>query len=433
MKYPTSVILTICCLMLLQCMGIGQALTVPFGDDGFNAGCCSSPQPNLPPFPNLVLHGKYACMLNCNLDNEWVEKVVLGTPIMFQDDYAIIPLTVTPLTAGGPGFTTVLLAKYSRTWLEAVTLSSPGSPQRQVWRFIVNTDISFQSIPGIAASSPCPVPSCGAGPLNRRVHFVGSVDYALKIGPNGPDWKVALNLTHFPGCISHASWSQAPISGQGGHRQRSYHLVAPATFDFATPTPTPAGDLKGEAVRASELVWPPTSGPFYTCYGESQVSQGGSINITMANCLCTAATSGPRWKHLTLGGMATCGTTKELFNSVPLSGTPFPTGFVALSLGRYTSGTTFPNDREMSVYFGVMQYHDPCLAPASPFHVVTGVGHIYPGELFHPQTPGGPFQLPVTTTGFTDLANVLPLVAGPLRPGWGSLFVSTLVWNLNTP
>ena len=39
------------------------------GDDGFNVGCCNTPQPNLPQFPPYSGGGLWGCIKDCNLDS----------------------------------------------------------------------------------------------------------------------------------------------------------------------------------------------------------------------------------------------------------------------------------------------------------------------------------------------------------------------------
>ena len=119
------------------------------------------------------------------------------------------------------------------------------------------------------------------------------------------------------------------------------------------------------------------------------------------------------------------------FTTVPLPGTPFPTGFVTLSLGHYdapATGAVFPYQRDLLVHFGVIDHVNPCAPNNFRLNVVHGVttsGH-----------QGTVFGSPVTTfMTFMDLANHKDPAAAFVVPGGLPIFGATsyadLVFNLN--
>lgn len=414
------------CLLSLLLIGGVQGQGCVIGDDGFNIGCCVPvQQANLPNFPALTLGGRYGCLRNCTLEAEFTPTVVLGAPTMVTCDYYVIPLTVGP-AAGPVSFSGSLLAKYARTW----TQPNAAGQQRQIWRFLVNTDATFNitAVSGI----PCPVPPSAIGPAGNPtpVHFVGHIDYACQFDPTvptGQSWRVAMSLTHFKGCLSHAPFSQRPLVGPAAHNDRTYVLVAPSAFSFM-PVPEPMGPVIAESTRSSFLSLLPAFS--YQCFGEARMGQGNLQTISQ-NCLsCGPIPIGvPNiWKHQMLNATAFCNGVAVPVNSIPVPGL-FPGGLAGLTVGRWAATSGFPGAEDLTVYVGAISQPPLCSAiPSTGFHVVTGVGtrNTQPGVLWGP--PGGP---PITSRQFVDLQNmrILPL----LQPGIGSLFASDQIWNLNLP
>jgi hypothetical protein len=158
----------------------------------------------------------------------------------------------------------------------------------------------------------------------------------------------------------------------------------------------------------------------------------GILGTVSRSCPCTPAVTGPfDWKHQRLSGSVGCAGVAMGFNSVPLAFPlpPLPTGFSTLSLGAWSGPpAVFPGTRDLNVHWGVLQYQDPCNTADPPIHVVQGVSTSgVVGQLFGP-TPPPQYKV------FLDLQNmILPtaLSGGPLAPGWGCLFFSKTVWNLN--
>ncbi len=400
------------------------------GDDGFNLGCCSTPQPNLPNFPAFTESGVYGCFLDCNLEAQFNETVALGAPLFVACDLAAIPVTVTGGTVSDPSFSGTLLGKYERTWMEILSTGA----MRQVWRFLVNGDLTYNLSP-IAPGAPCPVPPCAVPPVNLPVHFTGHIDYAMDCGPvvvGTSPWHIALNLNHVTGCLNHASFSARPLVGPPAHNNRTYSLVAPSNFVFG-PSSVPSGSpLVGESVRSAALNL--TTSPAYQCFGEAHVAIFGTVQDNSQTCYGCGPVIGvgaPIWHNQEIHGGVSCGPLTVLlpFDTTPIPGV-FPTGMVSMEIGSYVgiNPDAFPTGRSISLNYGVMHYVDNCLPNDFPFFVFTGVGHTggSPAILFGPNPSAAP------VSKFVDLQSMeLPSSSGLFGPGIGALFLPRKVWSLN--
>jgi hypothetical protein len=422
------------CVLALWLAPVGAQIGLPCGqDDGFRVGPCCAPVQitNLPQFPTLTSQGTYGCILNCALDAQFSQTVVVGAPIFVTCDLALLPVTCLPASPGAPGFVAApvapglppgLLAKYSRTWIE---IDATGT-QRQVWRFLLNGDVSYMSV--TAVGSPCPIPPCHMPPLSLPVHMVGSIDYArdctTTVPPTAP-FQIALNLTHFDGCLNHAPFSARPLAG-GAHPAREYALIAPANFVFGL-SPEPAGPIVAEATRTSAI-----AAAGYVCFSEAQIQQGQLLtqftNCQTDTCIPTPVINPPLWYHQALNGFTACNGAAFPFNTLPAPPV-FPTGLMGLSLGAYVPAAVigFPGGRSVISYYGVVNYPDPCNTYPFPFHVVNGVGNVLQTATI--QLFGAPS--PATLNEMLDLQDSLLLQNG-LSLGIGAPFFAPIVWNINT-
>lgn len=386
----------------------------PIGDDGFAAVPCCQPvnNVNLPNFPPFQIGGVYCCLKDCDLEQSFPVRVVTQHFPIFCDAHAI-SLSVIPGSPTAPGWTGVLIGKYARTWLERPI---PAIPPRQVWRFLVNGDLSFNA--GVA---PCPLP-----PHATQSHFTGHVDYACEIDAAGLQvFRMAMNLNHWPGCISHNAFGGAPLAGAAAHIERSYHLFAPATFTCGA-RPEPQGPIVHESERST--IFPAG----YICLGEGQIVQGNLLTAG-ANWLCQPPSGGTFfYRHQRFTGIEACGGAvapwMPLATSAPLP--PLPTGFTTLPLGGWVGAPdVFPGTRDLAIHWGILQQQDFCNPNDLPLHFVTGVSTIsaVPGETF--TQPAGPFKV------FMDVQNMIRPsgLFGPWTLAFGGVFLAKIVWNVNLP
>jgi hypothetical protein len=409
------------------------ALTGTFGqcppsNDGFSAGaCCTPATPNFPIFPTMTLNGVGACIRDCALESQFNTLTVLS-PQQVLCDHWLIYLTIT----GPPSVAIVgnqfLVAKYARTWME---FPIPGTPPIQVWRFLVNGDLTYSLT--TASGIGCPVPLSAAPPFNLPVHFVGNVDYAFNCATGA--WQVAYTLTHWCPTESHAPFSQRPIAAAAGWPKRTYHFVGPANFVFG-PCPPPDGVVIAESARTSVGLLNPAIP--YTCLRETQIVQGGLNNVNQ-NCVCfdpTPIGPPPRYMHQTLNTFEMCGGLLAPILNFAGFGVPFmPTGLRALMLGSWVpvaGGGTYPGTKCVSIYLGILDSPGVCPPfpppPGSNLHAVTGVGTTGGNmvQLFDAPTPA------IAPLKFLDLQNMLVLTPFGFQVGFGSLFASEKVWNINT-
>jgi hypothetical protein len=322
-------------------------------------------------------------------------------------------VTVNPTQPGAPALGGVLIAKYARTWLEPA-----GSLlQKQVWRFLVNGNLTYTTA---GTSIPCPTPACsGAG---VRPHFVGHVDYICRSAAGLDEWRIAVSLHHLPGVVSHAAWCADSLTGPDAHDDRSYHIVAPGSFTFAT-VPEIQGSLVAESVRESHLELSPFT---YQVFGEAHVQQA-QLTTNLQACIGGGGTTATPYVSQTLVGAAGCNGVGSTFNSVNVGGTPFANGMIALRLGRWDWPGGWPGPTNLMVYLGVLQYQANCVPTAPPFQIVTGVGTA--GVVAKNLFPGPSGIVPPPARGFIDLQNQELLWSGGAR--FGALAVPTQAFALN--
>ncbi len=392
--------------LLFSSQALAQ-LPCNLGDDGFGGNCCEQASPNLPDFPGFQEEGSYACLSDCdNLDSVLV-AVEAGPIEFFQCDMGIMEMSVSPGTPGAPAMRGLVVAKYVRTWR-----SLPNG--NQVWRFSLNGNFEYDTSVG---SFGCPIP---ATPLSQSAsYFIGHIDYTCTNSLG--DIEVALNLNHLPGCISYGPFSSNPQSGPLGNDSRSYHLVAPAAFDWLAAAPL-EGSYENDSMRDSRMDQCFDS---YRCLNETAL-QEGELQTVFSNCLCTGG--GGLWFHQATKARGECGPFEGVFRTVEGFDPAVPTGLVTLPLGRWTQ-PGWLDGVELTTYYGYLQDQSPCPSFQAAFQpqFVTGSGTSgYEGQLFGSGAD---------ETAFVDFTNhMLPDFSNGcfgLTPGFGDLSLSTKVWSIN--
>jgi hypothetical protein len=426
-------LLILAAMLLLAPAGLAQSCFN--GDDGFDAGCCNIPTPTLPTFNAVTIQAEYGALLGCH-----PTFVVPPFPVTFSQpnfvlcDYAIINVNA-PIM---PGLTIsgMLAAKYSRTWTD---FNSPVLGQ--VYRFLVNGDLTCSSSNSM---TPCTtiLPRCAA--LNIPVHFDGHIDYSCDLFNPG-QLTVSFSLNHMQGCITHAPWSAVPLGGAANHDEVSYHLVGPAPFTFGTGVPAPQGAIMGEAIRTSYLRM--ANGFVYQCNAETKIANlsGSGFIITAQNPHCNCGTldqctnspivcgstpGGGCFAQQTIQGLTCCPIPNVPFQGFPIGGTPISqTGFLSQTVGSWGPGPGYPYNGNLTIYFGVLTYADPCNKANWNIHAVVGActSNVY-GQGFNTTTCGNQVGF---SQGFLDLQNVLPLSNPNLPPGYGSLAAADVIWNID--
>lgn len=388
--------------------------------DGFTVvgACCTPVQPTLPAFPPISLPGEGNCIRDCVPGSPFSVGISLSAAApVFCDTYLVICNVAGAVNTSG-----LLIAKYARTWVEA----GAAGPPRQVWRFLVNGDFSYNLSPPI--SSPCPIPAIALA--GRTVHYVGSLDYSRDCATGAVT--AALALVHLCGDFVHATWSPQPIA-PNPNPNFVYALVGPTPFVWGGGAP-PAGPFMGDAVRSTNYNL--TATPLqWTCLSELPELNGVLMNAAQY-CPCASPTVPPgpaQWTQQTINFTygACPPPLAQAYGGLVLP--PLvPTGLSALPLGGWAlPPTIFPGSRRIHTYFGFAQAPDPCIPIAFPFHIVNGVmtsGHSPPG-IVSPPPPGTTF----TSQNFLDLENTLVFIGGPpfVAIGYGGLFLASQVWSLN--
>lgn len=404
--------------LLLAIAPFATAQSPCFQDDGYNlpGACCVTPQINLPQFPGFTnLPTDAACFTNCMPTQIFNEKITLTPPGQIFCDVYVLNVSFTGLVNIAPS---LVIMKYARTWEE---IDPTGVNHRQVWRFLVNGDLSY--IINTASTTPCPVPKTAMAGM--PVHFIGSIDYARNC-QNG-QFSVAYNFTHLCGDFMHSTLSPNPIF-PNPNPDHMYSFVGPSPFVFA-PAAIPAGAVIADSTRS--VNWNFTVNPLqWDCKTEVPI-MNGQLQTVNQYCACFDPTNPwiNAWSQQQLVFSYGCAGAINLFTLIPWAPL-LPTGLSTFSIGRYVGPPAqYPSGEALSLYVGISQAADPC-ANNFPVHIVTGIGTVG-GDTALVHTGFAP--APIVTTQFLDLEDVMVLIGGPpfITLGFGGLFLSPMLWSLN--
>lgn len=384
------------------------------GPDQLDGGpCCTQAQPILPKFPNFTQPSLEICWQNCNVAGlinyraVW-KNVTIAPPTGIPCGERLMTLDLID-TAGVLTWTGTQRLQYSRTWIE----TDPGGLPIQVWRFLVNGDMSPATS---LATIPCPVPSC-VPVNNNRARFSGYIDFAANCAVAPTLYQKAWMLTHACDAIDHApGFPRAGVF----HPDRSYTFVGPS----AGFVPGPIQPIEGTAGSVFEAMrrrnFPPlgTTGPVTCDFEERLINHTLTTNAQF--CFCGPAGAPAQFHVATLGIAGACGTT------VTTPGGPVLPGFVSMGIGTWTIPGTFPGVEVVRWNAGVYDDVNPC------------AGFVRRGAYFGVTTLGG---FPARQLLVTGPAGPLPPTfidqSSSLRPGLGLApvmnipFVSDHFLNLN--
>ena len=112
-------------LTLPTSMLSAQIIGCNHGDDGFAAvPCCTPATPNIPNPPAFQQDGLWGCINDCELEATHDVRIA-GDLNPALCDIWVSSIVVTPIAAGGPAWSGLLICKYARTWIE---LDANGQP-----------------------------------------------------------------------------------------------------------------------------------------------------------------------------------------------------------------------------------------------------------------------------------------------------------------
>lgn len=386
-------------------------------DDGFAVpgACCVGVTPTLPLFPAIGIPSEGCVFRDCIPQATFAQNIFITAPSQLFCDVYIAQVQITGLVNPAPA---ILVAKYTRTWVE---IGPTGTPARQVWRFLVNTDLVYP-----VGGPPAPIPTPTIALAGQAAHFIGSLDYARDCATG--QWRAAINLTYLCEDFMHGSFSVNPAP-PGTNPNHVYSFMGPGPIAWGAGAP-PAGATVADAVRTTSYNLT-TSPLLWKCLSKLPTF-GGVLSTVAQYCACAipGVIALPGWSQQNLQFNYGCNAAvANAFGLVPF-GPLLPTGLSALTLGAYTGAPgTFPGNRSMSLYIGVATAADPC-AGGLPIHLVTGVGTTGgPAALI--SSPGSP--VPVSSSRFLDLENMMVLIGSPpfIGIGVGGLFLSTQIFTLN--
>jgi hypothetical protein len=355
-------------LVALQLLASAQC---PIPDQLDGGPCCTLAQEKLPFFPKVTQDTLGICWRDCNVDQVALCRAIWTNVPLQQATGSNCGIRTMDLrlldTTGIVKWRGRMRLTYARTWLE----TPPTGIVVQVWRFLVNGDLSPSAAVG---PIPCPVPPCA--PANgNRVRFTGYLDYALDCSNNV--FQNAWMLTHACDFIDHHSGF--PRAG-AFHPDRSYSFVGPA----AGFVPAPLLPIEGtpgspfEDVRRLRYPVPGTTGPIH-CEFEERIQF--SLLPQSQFCLCGLPGT-QQWNLANLFLTGVCGT------SIVTTGGPFLPGFLSMGIGSWTFPATYPGVEDLRWNTGGHDYVDPCTGVVQPevFFGVTTIG----GDPAFELTSGGP-------------------------------------------
>ena len=260
------------------------------GPDGleFQGTCCALSQPNLPAFPSVTLQDmQYICWRNCNVsrNRNLCVDIAAPTPHIFPNGAAagcgIVDIPIVTKSCGANPrtiFSGTLLGTYVKTWQEATV--APGPPDVQVWRFMVNGDLTASSfVINRYGNNRC-VPQCYSS-FNNQVYFAGYIDYRFECTTSV--WRVEWALNHECDAGIHNADSARPAPAAGFHPRRSFTFVGPSPFIPTLGTPVFAGPAVQENFRSIGF----TGLNPVNCFVDDPIATG-TATLLGDFCMCNA-------------------------------------------------------------------------------------------------------------------------------------------------
>jgi hypothetical protein len=361
--------------LALLALELRAAAQCSFSDNLDGGPCCGLTQATLPLFKGFTQNALDVCWRDCGLDQvstvtgRWTNINILPGQILPCGEKRMrldIVNGSNVLLWRGP-----MRLQYSRTWLA----TDSSGLQNQVWRFLVNGDLTVYPAAG---PQPCPVPPCVSAHGNRA-HFTGYVDFVENCLVPPVLVEHSWMLTHACDALDH----HAGFARAGGfHPDRSYSFVAPdAGF-----VPGPIQPLEGtpfspfESVRGRAFTPPPVTA--VCTFEEPSVH---SLFPQQQMCFC-GLPGNNQFLIADLRISTACGT--SIAN--PLVG-PFLPGYVSMGLGSWTNPSAYPGVQALRWNIGGYDYLDPCIGTPQHeiFYGVTTIGG-YPATQLVGGSPGGP-------------------------------------------
>ncbi|QDU65436.1 hypothetical protein [Engelhardtia mirabilis] len=337
----------------------GSTCFLPDQLDG--APCCTPVDANVPLVPPGSMQGTGLCWDACGLVAQSCVRVEWDA-FMFTPQCSHYETKLRVFDCAGVTLMEGLLnLDYTRTWQESTIA---GAIDTQVWRYVAKIDFFASSV----ATSACPVPPDFA--FYPTSFWYGYFDFTRNcvtgISEN------ALVLFHNCDAFIH----QQPISSQPGtiHPTSTYAIVAPDTA--ANPfvpvsSPLAAGIVMGEAIRSTASPIPGA------CLAEEPILQGAFLPLGFG-CLCPLMLGVATNTASTFSGAGACGGGFQSLNFWPVA--PW-LDFTTTSIGRWTTGATYPGPEQVHVGEGLFLYREPC----DPTGIVTNSIDVFYGGI----TEGG--------------------------------------------
>ncbi|HGY92758.1 MAG TPA: hypothetical protein ENK43_16435 [Planctomycetes bacterium] len=346
----------------------GQVCSIPgalFVDDGFRSnpynGLCCFPvtNPMIQAFGPVTVNAEFGVVDQCNTVQKYPIALTVGalTPMGTGCDRFEAQLSTSANGVLIPfNQNTLLELKYVRTWVE-ISFST-SQPIRQVFRFLINGDLTFDTSPGAVFPDCVPV----IGPP----WFHGFIDYAVPA--NGGPVTIMIALNHDPGCLAHLNnptynMESIPPGIMGRHDEKSYHFVGPAPFTWFDQYPGPPSPLDLVVTDVKDAVRSVNDVAFPNCIEEVPID-AVALLPSFENCLCTFGTGQNIWYHQDLAGQVRCTDIGQpltsAWTSIPNLAPELPTGFAQMFLGVSVATGQYGFKQRIYSSVGFLDYDDIC-------------------------------------------------------------------------
>lgn len=324
-------------------------------DDGLEStgACCALTGPSIPiAFPAFEQEIRYFTWNNCNLARNKTLCVEVS-PLEFARDgegdligcgtYTLPVSMITCGPQGQPLFSGELMATYARTWIEKQPSQDPDT---QVWRFMINGDLTPSSFLLSRYGANPHLPQCHV--TFDAIHWFGHIDYRRDCSTL--EWDVEWVLEH--SCDEYHHGSSSARSGSF-HPSRTFNIAGPSTFapstSFTIPALTPHPNSPG--IRTTRY----NGDDFAMCFRYEPFS---SLQVFLGDDDCPCGTGGDQFLETVLFGDTLCG------NGIPGASGPIPT---RKKLGSFGSG------RRVITWAGLIGFTDACTGPSSTGEFMEGV------------------------------------------------------------
>lgn len=462
----------------------------PLGPDGLwdptLFACCDIATPTLPTaLPCFEGQCTLAMFDGCSLANQLnLNYLIIPIPDTTGERLASVVFQGTAPLPGG-GSITMTINDGEGKYVQAYNPNDGTQlfDTDQVFRYVINGEMDYTTQVPIPPS-PFPIPTThvlSVSGMFNTIRFAGHLDIWYRPNPGNEQegtWDHAFSLSHHVPCISNVNFPLInahalpaahpalfdPTTSTVGHNLH-YHVVGPAPFifgapsftvppaDLAYPVPVPASDV---TLRSTRAATGPSSS--YAVLEENFIANIEIVDV-MQDCHCAPLSPSPMFWHETITNdpnknLVYCDPSTLIgrFHTSPVpispgwSQSPFPTGFLHVTVGHWPNSSALPTwlrGVHLTADAGVIDFFDACAAAA-------GVVGLSSGQIIHGVTtfataPNFPVRMIDGLGAGTEVRRIqslvnsiaplgsigeLPSVSNQAAPYTGICTESTLAWSI---